>query len=254
MKLHNKVALVTGAANGIGKAIASLFAAEGASVLVVDKDRLHGEETVNAITALGGKAVLCLADVSRQQDVNAAMETAMDVFGTVDILVNDAAVQLNKPLLETTTAEFERVLATNLTSTFMFTRDVAKLMIAQKKGGAILNFSSTFAVVGSPGYLAYHASKGGIASLTRAAAVALLPYGIRVNSIAPGTVETPGLYDGARDTGDLEKGLQSFLALQPMHRFGRPEEIAKVALMLVSDDASFVVGAQWMVDGAYTIV
>lgn len=254
MKLHNKVALVTGAANGIGKAIASLFAAEGASVLVVDKDRLHGEETVNAITALGGKAVLCLADVSRQQDVNAAMEAVMDVFGTVDILVNDAAVQLNKPLLETTTAEFERVLATNLTSTFMFTRDVSKLMIAQKKGGAILNFSSTFAVVGSPGYLAYHASKGGIASLTRAAAVALLPYGIRVNSIAPGTVETPGLHDGARDTGDLKKGLQSFLALQPMHRFGRPEEIAKVALMLVSDDASFVVGAQWMVDGAYTIV
>lgn len=254
MKLHNKVALVTGAANGIGKAIASLFAAEGASVLVVDKDRLHGEETVNAITALGGKAVLCLADVSRQQDVNAAMEAVMDVFGTVDILVNDAAVQLNKPLLETTTAEFERVLATNLTSTFMFTRDVSKLMIAQKKGGTILNFSSTFAVVGSPGYLAYHASKGGIASLTRAAAVALLPYGIRVNSIAPGTVETPGLHDGARDTGDLKKGLQSFLALQPMHRFGRPEEIAKVALMLVSDDASFVVGAQWMVDGAYTIV
>ena len=253
MKLPNKVALVTGAANGIGKAIATLFAAEGASVLVVDKDRLHGEETVNAITALGGKAVLCVADVSRQQDVNAAMETAMDVFGTVDILVNDAAVQLNKPLLETTTAEFERVIATNLTSTFMFTRDVAKLMIAQKKGGAILNFSSTFAVVGSPGYLAYHASKGGIASLTRAAAVALLPYGIRVNSIAPGTVETPGLYDGARDTGNLEKGLESFLALQPMRRFGRPEEIAKVALLLVSDDASFVVGAQWLVDGAYTI-
>lgn len=253
MKLPNKVALVTGAANGIGKAMATLFAAEGASVLVVDKDRLHGEETVNAITALGGKAVLCVADVSRQQDVNAAMETAMDVFGTVDILVNDAAVQLNKPLLETTTAEFERVIATNLTSTFMFTRDVAKLMIAQKKGGAILNFSSTFAVVGSPGYLAYHASKGGIASLTRAAAVALLPYGIRVNSIAPGTVETPGLYDGARDTGNLEKGLESFLALQPMRRFGRPEEIAKVALLLVSDDASFVVGAQWLVDGAYTI-
>ena len=254
MKLSDKTALVTGAANGIGRAIAVLFAAEGASVVLVDKDEPHARETADAIIAAGGRAAVCVCDVSRQEGVDAALRTAVDAFGTVDILVNDAATQLNKPLLETSTAEFERVIATNLTSTFMFTRDVARLMIAQGKGGAILNFSSTFAVVGSPGYLAYHASKGGIASLTRAAAVALLPYGIRVNAVAPGTVETPGLHDGARDTSDLEQGLQSFLQLQPLHRFGRPEEIARVALFLVSDDASFVVGAHWLADGAYTIV
>lgn len=254
MKLRDKVALVTGAANGIGRAIAVLFAAEGAAVVIVDKDEAHAHETAATIRARGGRSAVCVCDVGLQEGVDAALKTALDAFGTVDILVNDAATQLNKPLLETSTAEFERVLATNLTGTFMFTRDVAKLMIARNKGGAILNFSSTFAVVGSPGYLAYHASKGGIASLTRAAAVALLPHGIRVNAIAPGTVETPGLYDGARDTGDLEKGLQSFLALQPMRRFGRPEEIARVALFLVSDDASFVVGANWLADGAYTIV
>lgn len=127
-------------------------------------------------------------------------------------------------------------------------------MIAQNKGGAIVNFSSTFAVVGSPGYLAYHASKGAIASFTRAVAVALLPYGIRVNAVAPGTTETPGLYDGARDTGNLETGLAGFLALQPLKRFGRPEEIAEVVLMLASDEASFVYGAVWMADGAYTII
>ena len=254
MKLSDKTALVTGAANGIGRAIAVLFAAEGASVVLVDNDEPHARETADAIIAAGGRAAVCVCDVSRQEGVDAALRTAVDAFGTVDILVNDAATQLNKPLLKTSTAEFERVIATNLTSTFMFTRDVARLMIAQGKGGAILNFSSTFAVVGSPGYLAYHASKGGIASLTRAAAVALLPYGIRVNAVAPGTVETPGLHDGARDTGDLEQGLQSFLQLQPLHRFGRPEEIARVALFLVSDDASFVVGAHWLADGAYTIV
>lgn len=254
MKLQNKVALVTGAAKGIGKAIALLFAAEGAAVVIVDQDARAAAETADAIRDAGGRAVVCVCDVGRQEGVDAALKVTMDAFGTVDILVNDAAEQLNKPLLETSTAEFERVIATNLTSTFMFTRDVARLMIAQGKGGAILNFSSTFAVVGSPGYLAYHASKGGIASLTRAAAVALLPHGIRVNAVAPGTVETPGLHDGARDTGDLEKGLQSFLALQPMRRFGRPEEIARVALFLVSDDASFVVGANWLADGAYTIV
>lgn len=142
----------------------------------------------------------------------------------------------------------------NVTGTFLCTREVAKLMIAQNKGGAIVNFSSTFTVVGSSGYLAYHASKGAVSSLTRAAAVALLPYGIRVNAVAPGTTETPGLCDGARDTGDLQAGLAGFLDLQPLKRFGKPEEIAKIVLMLASDDASFVYGAVWMADGAYTIV
>ena len=134
------------------------------------------------------------------------------------------------------------------------TRDAAKLMIAAGKRGVIVNFSSTFAVVGSPGYIAYHASKGGVASFTRAAAIALMPHGIRVNAVAPGTTETPGLYDGARDTGDVEKGLRSFLALQPLKRFGRPEEIARVVLFLACGDSAFVYGSNLMADGGYTIV
>ena len=108
--------------------------------------------------------------------------------------------------------------------------------------------------MGSPGYLAYHASKGGIASLTRAAAIALMPYGIRVNAIAPGTTLTPGLHDGADGTGDHDKAMASFLALQPLKRFGRPEEIAKVVLFLASDDSSFVYGANVVSDGGYTIL
>ena len=141
-----------------------------------------------------------------------------------------------------------------LTSMFLFTKGAANMFIAQKTGGAIVNVCSTFAVVGSPGYVAYHASKGGVASFTRAAAISLMPHNIRVNAVGPGTTETPGLHDGARDTGDEAKGMASFLALQPLKRFGKPEEIASVIAFLASDEASFVTGALWMADGGYTIV
>ncbi len=254
MKLQDKVAVITGAGRGIGRATAELFAREGARVAVVDRDRPAGEATVQAIRQHGGRAFGICCDVGNGRQVGEALQAVLREYGTVDILVNDAAVQLNKPLLETSDAEFEEVININLTGAFRFLRDAARIMIDQRKPGVIVNFSSTFAVVGSPGYLAYHASKGGVASLTRAAAVALLPYGIRVNAVAPGTTETPGLYDGARDTGDLQKGLESFKALQPLKRFGRPEEIARVVLFLASDDASFVVGANWLADGGYTIV
>ena len=254
MIFSGKVAVVTGAAKGIGKAVAARFADAGAHVAVVDVDAVCGEETAAAIRSAGGSAVFFPCDVSSEADVCRTLDAVTGIFGVPDILVNDAAVQLNKPLLETTADEFRRVLDVNLTGTFLCTKAVAQRMIAEGKGGTVVNFSSTFAVVGSPGYLAYHASKGAIASFTRAAAVALMPHGIRVNAVAPGTVDTPGLYDGARDTGDMEKGLAGFLKLQPLGRFGTPDEIARVVLMLASDETSFVYGAVWMADGGYTIV
>ncbi len=254
MKLQGKVAIVTGGARGIGRAVAELFVREGARVVMFDLDRAAGETTGKSLRAGGGDARFICCDVADAAATEAALAETMRLFGTVDILVNDAAWQLNKPLLETTDAEFERVLAINLTATFRLTREVAKIMISQKKPGAIINFSSTFAIVGSPGYIAYHASKGGVASFTRAAAIALLPYNIRVNAVAPGTTDTPGLHDGARDTGDEKKGMAGFLALQPLKRFGRPEEIAKVVLFLASDDAGFIYGSNLVADGAYTIV
>lgn len=253
MRLPDKVAVITGAANGIGRAMALRFAGEGASIVLADKDTTQGERTAEEIRRQGGQALFHACDVGREEDIRATLSAAQERFGSVDILVNDAAWQLNKPLLETSAEEFSQVLNVNVTGSFIFMREAAKLMIARGRGGAILNFASSFAIVGSPGYFAYHASKGAIASMTRAAAIALLPYGIRVNSIAPGTVDTPGLHDGARNTGDEARGLQSFMALQPMKRFGRPEEIANVALLLVSDEASFVDGSMWVVDGAYTI-
>ncbi len=254
MKLTGKTAVISGGAKGIGYATAELFAQEGANVLIADIDRKAGEEAVRKITEKAGNAVFCQCDVSKEMDIRRALDTVISTFGQLDILVNDAATQFNKPLLETTAEEFDQVIRVNLTGTFLFMRDAAKIMIRQGHGGSIVNFSSSFAIVGSPGYLAYHASKGGITSMTRAAAIALLPYGIRVNSVAPGTTETPGLHDGAAGTGDHDKGMQSFLALQPLKRFGKPEEIAKVVLFLAGDDASFVIGSNVVADGAYTII
>ena len=236
MKLQGKTAIITGAAKGIGAAAARRFAAEGARIVLADKDEANGHEVAKAIVKEGGQAAFCLCDVGNEADVQAALDTAARTYGKLDIVVNNAGWQLNKTLLETTAEEFNAVLNT------------------QKTGGAIVNVCSTFAVVGSPGYVAYHASKGGVASFTRAAAISLMPHNIRVNAVGPGTTETPGLHDGARDTGDEAKGMASFLALQPLKRFGKPEEIASVIAFLASDEASFVTGALWMADGGYTIV
>lgn len=247
--LSGKVAIVTGGAKGIGEAIVRRFAADGAKVVIADMDTECG----NALAAeLNTPFVAC--DVASETDVRKVMDFTDRTFGRLDILVNDAAWQLNKPLLETTTAEFERVMNVNVTGTFQFMREAANYMIAKQIHGAIVNFSSTFAVVGSPGYLAYHASKGAISSMTRAAAIALLPHNIKVNAVAPGTTDTPGLHDGARDTGNEAEGLAGFLALQPLKRFGKPEEIANVVRFLAGEESDYIRGATVMADGGYTIV
>lgn len=254
MKLQHKRAIITGGANGIGRAVAELFVREGAQIAILDRDRENGEAVAAELSGSTGRALFLPCDLADSDEADAAFRAAVDRLGSVDILINDAASQLNKPLLETTDEEFRRVLEINLTATFHFTREAAKVMIAHGHPGVIVNFSSTFAFVGSPGYIAYHASKGGVAAFTRAAAIALMPYNIRVNAIAPGTTDTPGLHDGARDTGDEARGMDSFLKLQPLGRFGRPEEIARAVLFLASDDSGFVYGANLLADGGYTIL
>ncbi len=247
--MKNKIVIVTGGAKGIGEAVVRRFSADGASVVIADTDDNAGTRLA---AELNCRFIRC--DVGSEEDVRNVISFADSVFGRIDVIVNDAASQLNKPLLETETADFERVMNINVTGTFLFLRLGSAYMIEHGIHGVFVNFSSTFAVVGSPGYFAYHASKGAVSAMTRAAGIALLPHGIRVNAVAPGTTDTPGLHDGARDTGDEAAGLASFLALQPMKRFGKPEEIANVVRFLAGEDAAYLCGTTVMADGGYTIV
>lgn len=248
--LHGKIAVVTGGAKGIGEAIVRRFSADGANVVIADVDEACGVRLAGELE----RTSFFRCDVAKEADVLATMDFVERSFGRIDVLVNDAAWQLNKPLLETSADEFDAVMNVNVRGAFLFMREAARLMSAKGIRGSIVNFSSTFAFVGSPGYFAYHASKGAVSAMTRAAAIALMPLGIRVNAVAPGTTDTPGLHDGARDTGDEAEGMASFLALQPMKRFGRPEEIANVVRFLADAESAYMRGAVVLADGGYTIV
>ncbi|MCA8867333.1 MAG: SDR family oxidoreductase [Rhodobacteraceae bacterium] len=255
MRLAGRAAVLTGASNGIGAATARRFAAEGASVVIADLDEAAGNALASEIAAAGGKVEFACCDVSERADLEAAFDLCISRFGRFDILFNNAAVQDTRGILDATDEDFDAAVRINLRPVFIGMREAARRMIDCGNGGSIVNTSSTFAIVGSPGYAAYHATKGGISSLTRAAAIGLMEHGIRVNAICPGTVDTPGLRRGAAKTAaDPEAAMRSYLALQPLKRFGTPEEIANAVLFLASDEASFVTGENLVADGGYTIV
>ncbi len=255
MRLANRAAVLTGASNGIGAATARRFAQEGASVVIADLDEAAGTALASEIVATGGKAAFTKCDVSERTDLEAAFDLCLTLYGRFDILFNNAAVQDTRSILDATDEDFDTAIRVNLRPVFIGIREAARRMIECGKGGSIVNTSSSFAIVGSTGYAAYHATKGGISSLTRAAAINLMEHGIRVNAVCPGTVDTPGLRRGAATTAaDPEAAMRSYLALQPMKRFGRPEEIANTVLFLASDEASFVTGENLVADGGYTVV
>jgi NAD(P)-dependent dehydrogenase (short-subunit alcohol dehydrogenase family) len=255
MRLQGKAAVLTGAANGIGAATARRFAAEGAAVVIADMDAAAGAVLAAEIAQAGGRAEFAPCDVSQRTDLEAAMDLCLSQHGRLDILFNNAAIQDTRGILDTTDEDFDAAIRINLRPVFIGIREAARRMIDRGNGGSIVNTSSSFAIVGSPGYAAYHATKGAISSLTRAAAIGLMQHGIRVNAICPGTVDTPGLRRGAAATAaDPEAAMAGYLALQPMKRFGRAEEIANAVLFLASAEASFVTGENLVADGGYTIV
>jgi NAD(P)-dependent dehydrogenase (short-subunit alcohol dehydrogenase family) len=255
MMLKDKVAVITGASKGIGAATVERFLLEGAKVVGANRNAKDGEETISQLVKkTGGEAFFMPCDVQNTQEIVAVLKAAVERFGGLDILVNNAAWQMNKSILETTDEQFDQIMATNVRSVFVASREAAKIMVERKTQGSIVSISSNFAIVGSPGYTAYHGTKGAISAFTRAAGISLMPYGIRVNAVCSGTVETEGLREGARDTGDEEKGMASFKAMQPLKRFGQPHEIASAVAFLASDDASFVYGSNLVVDGGYTVL
>ncbi len=250
MRLKSRVALITGAAQGIGAACARRFALEGAPVMLVDVDEAQGSALARALSGEGHDAAFVRADVSRKAEVDTAVAATIARFGRIDILVNNAGVTHAAEFLEVEEADFDRVIAINLKSMFLMSQAVARVMVKQSwpdtRSGAIVNMSSVNAVLAIPNQVPYVISKGGVNQLTKVSAIALAPFGIRVNAIGPGTILTD-MAKKAVLTNDEAR--RKILSRSPLGRCGEPEEIAAVAAFLASDDASYMSGQTIYPDG-----
>ena len=247
-RLTGQVAIITGAASGIGACTAQIFAAEGAKVVIGDIQVEAGEAVAAELRDAGYEAEFRELDVSNEDQVGAVVDFTVQRFGTVNTLINNAGMEISKPDVETTVEEWDRVLAVNARGTFLCTRAVVPHMIAAG-GGAIVNISSVYGIIGSAGFAAYHASKGAIRTYTKGAAIAHAPHGIRVNSIHPGLIETPQMTHMLSKQPDPAEARARFTAYAPVNRFAGPEAIAFGCLYLASDEAVHVVGAELVIDG-----
>ncbi len=252
-RLEGKVAVITGAASGMGRATAELFAREGAAVAVTDLDGRAGAETAGAITAAGGRARFWPVDVSAEASVAFGIAAAVAEFGTLDILINCAGIiGVDKPTHEVSEAEWDSLFAVDVKGVFFATKHAVPHMIAAG-GGSIVNFSSIYGLVGNDEFTPYHVAKGAVTMQTRQDAATYGRYNIRVNSVHPSTVLTP-LVEGiaAAYEGGLPAYEQMMTARQSLKRLGRPEDVAYGVLYLASDEAGWVTGVNLPLDVGYT--
>jgi len=246
--LLGKVALITGASRGIGKVIALSFAKEGAEVVVMDV--LDASETVSEIEKLGKEAIGVKGDVTKRVDVEEVVQQAVEKFGRIDVLVNNAGVVTVRPAEEMTEDEWDRDMDVNLKGLFLCSQVVGKGMIKQRKGN-IINIASMVAEAVLPGHIAYCASKAGVIALTKVLAIEWAKYNIRVNAIAPGFIKTELVADL------VEKGLRSKDEMEmiekrtPLRRWGAPQDVSNVALFLASEDSAFMTGQTVFVEGGW---
>ena len=248
MRLADKVALITGGASGIGRATALLFAREGAAVSVVDVDESGGQIVAQTILDGGGRAIFLRCDVSQAAGCRRAVQRTVEELGGLDILFNNAGIIRRATVVETSEAQWDRVMAVNVKSVFMLSKYAIPLM-AQAGGGVIINTASAWGLVGGRKAAAYCASKAAVVLLTKAMALDHAEQSIRVNCICPGDTDTPMLRDEARQLGESDQRFLAQAAQRPLQRIGRPEDIAQAALYLASDASSFVTGTTLVVDG-----
>lgn len=253
MRLANKAAIVTGSGSGIGRAIAELFAQEGAKVLVAEIEEAGGRETVAAIRAAGGTADFVRTDVGDENSCRAMVEAAEKSFGPIGVLVNNAAAFVFGKVEQASVADWQRVMAVNVIGPAQCVKYVLPSM--RKAGrGSIVNIASVSGFIAQPGFVPYNSSKGAILQSTRCLALDLAAENIRVNAICPGEIHTRATDYHIQKLGiDREVALAKLAAVSPMQRMGRPMEVAYAALFLASDESSFMTGAKLVVDGGATL-
>jgi NAD(P)-dependent dehydrogenase (short-subunit alcohol dehydrogenase family) len=252
MRLEGKVAVITGAGSGMGRVAAQMFAAEGAKVVVAEFATDAGEETVRQVTDAGGEATFVKTDVSREEDARAMVDHALERFGRIDVLYNNAGVmpEADHSVTDTEVAVWDQVMAVNVRGVFLGCKYAIPRMVEQGSG-SVINISSFVAILGcSVPQDAYTASKGAVLSLTRSLAVQFGPQGVRSNAICPGPIETPLLMDWLLKD---EAAKQLRLARNPTGRFGKPEEVVNAAIYLASDESRWTNGAQFVIDGGITV-
>src|ERR1700719_4230130 len=248
LDLHVKTALITGGAGGIGRATALLFASEGAAVGIVDLNQEAGQEVAREISTAGGRAIFERADVTRPADCRRVGERTVHEFGGIHILFNNAGIIRRASVVEISEEDWDAVMAVNVKSIFLMSREVIPIM-AMAGGGSIINTASGWGLAGGPRAVVYCASKGAVVLLTKAMAIDHGRQKIRVNCICPGDIDTPMLPEDARMRGQKWEDYHAGCSNRPLGRIGTSDEIAKAALFLASDDSSFMTGSALVVDG-----
>jgi NAD(P)-dependent dehydrogenase (short-subunit alcohol dehydrogenase family) len=253
MKLHGKVAIITGGSSGIGLAAARLFAREGCRVVLAARGAERGRQAAQQVCQEGGEAIFVPCDVSRAADCRRVVEKAVETFGRLDILFNNAGViYIDRTVVQTSEEEWDETMNSNLRGTFLMSKAALPEMV-KVGGGAVVNNASVFGLKAGAGAAAYCAAKGGVIQLTRAMAVDHAAQNIRVNCICPGSVDTPMLRGEMETLGGGEEMAARFAARHPMNRIAAPEEVARAVLYLASDDSPFVTGVILPVDGGRSV-
>lgn len=244
MRLKDKVAIVTGGARGIGKAVAHRFLSEGARIVITDVREEQLDATRKELSALGEVEGLC-ADVTARADVDRVVQETVTRFGRIDVLVNNAGIAAFEPFLEHSEESWDRTLSVDLKGVFLMGQAVARQMVTQGGGGSIVNMASTNGILGEKLLAAYNAAKAGVILLTKTMAIELGPHNIRANAVCPGFILT----ELAAESGADQSFIEEYISKIPLGRYGRPEDVAYLCAFLASDESSFITGAPIIIDG-----